>query len=121
MSYLPNIDPDPREVKLPRWARELLSDMRLRVERAERTAEAARLNTEPDRTDTILYRYGDADLGLPLGSTIQFRLDPTRWRKYVQCRIESTKHGIWLDVSGGDSIRLMPRSGNSVRITLDED
>jgi hypothetical protein len=109
MTYTPPIDPDPREEKLPRWARDLLDNMRRRVERAETTAEATRLATKPDETDTVINRYGDEPVGLPPGCSVEFRLGPppegrTYSRNYVHCRVEATKHGTWLDLSGGDSI-----------------
>lgn len=124
MTYTSPIEPDPREEKLPRWARDLLDNMRRRVEHAEATAEAARLATGPGETDTVVYRYSDEPIGLPPGCQVEFRLGPapegrTFSRNYVHCRVETTKHGTWLDLSGGDSISIQPRSGNSARITVE--
>lgn len=118
MTYTPPVDPDPREAKLPRWARDLLSNMRLRVERAERTAEAARLATKPDETDTVLYRYGDEEVGLAPGSTVQFRIGSNR-RDYVGCRIHRDSRGARLDLIGGDSIRITPHSSNHISIIVE--
>lgn len=119
MTYTPPIEPDLREEKLPRWARELLGNMRSRVERAERTAEAARLNTDPDQSDTVIYRYGDEPVGLGMGPCIEFRLGPNS-RDYVHCYVERDKRGTRLHL-WGDTIRIAPKSSNAVQITVNLD
>jgi hypothetical protein len=121
VTYTPPIDPDPREEKLPRWARDLLSDMRMRVQRAEADAEAALLATDPGGCDTTLYRYGSPSVGLGHDRpTVQFRLGD-KHREYVMCRIEDSKsYPRHVYVNGGDSIRIEPVSSNTVRIyTID--
>jgi hypothetical protein len=121
VTYTPSIEPDPREEKLPRWARELLSNARMRVRTAEANAEAALLATKPDETDTVVYRYGSPNVGLEEGSAVQFRLGP-HYQDYVQCRIERDKHyGARVNLHGGRSIRIEPGSSNTAHIGLRND
>lgn len=120
MTYTPSIEPDPREEKLPRWARELLDNMRMRVARAEADAAAAILATRPDESDTLLYRYGSPDVGLGNEVTVQFKLSDQH-RAYIQCRIDRAKHyGPHVYLAGGDSIRFEPVSSNAIRIYIRE-
>ena len=120
MSHTPSIDPDPREEKLPRWARDLLDNMRHRVARAEADADAALLATSPDESSTVLYRDGDSDVGLGDDPTVQFRLGG-KHRQHIQCRIERTPSwGTCVYLSGGDSIRFRPVSSNAIRIYVEE-
>lgn len=118
--YTPPIEPDPREEKLPRWARDLLSNMRSRVQRAEADADAALLATRPAESSTVLYRYGDRDVGLGDDPTVQFRLGD-KHRQYIQCRVDRRPpYGPHVYLSGGDSIRFEPVSGNAIRVYVEE-
>lgn len=118
-AYIPSIDPDPREGKLPRWARELLDNMRRRVQTAEATAEAARLDTKPEESTAVLYRYGDRDIGLGDDPTVQFRLGDQH-RHYIQCRVDRRlPYGPHVYLSGGDSIRFEPVSSNAIRVYVE--
>lgn len=119
MPYIPPIEPDPREEKLPRWARELLGNMRLRVEHAERDAQQALLATRPDETDTVVYRYGDEPIGLTPGATVQFQLGPNERKhsyNYIQCRVETDTTGTYLHVIGGGALSFRPKSSNHAHI-----
>lgn len=63
-AYLPNIDPDSREAKLPVWAQELLSNARIRVQAAETHAEEALLATNPDTSTALLNMHAEIPIGL---------------------------------------------------------
>ena len=121
MVYVPPVDPDPREERLPRWARDLLDNMRMRVRRAEADAEAALLATNAEGSDTQIYRFTDEPVGLGIGPTIEFRLGDRNRRDYVHCRVEThPRAGTRLEVIGGDALRIAPKSGNHITITTKE-
>lgn len=67
-----NVEYDPREEKLPVWAKTLLVNMRQRVENAESRAEEARLATDPAGSDTLIHFYDDVPIGLGRGERVRF-------------------------------------------------
>lgn len=117
-------EPDPREVKLPAWARDLLIAYRSvnhraiqQVESARAAAKEALLATNP--TTALVYIDTDQgnDIGLPSG-TIVFRDPagpPDRWR--FELRIRRTLDG-WLEISGSEPLRIQPQASNVIRVRL---
>lgn len=68
---------DPREVKLPRWAQDLLASERLRRRGAESALQAyATAAGNPEDSDAILEPYADQPIGLGDLPTVAFRLRP---------------------------------------------
>jgi hypothetical protein len=111
----PLLDVDPREVKLPTWARYHLAALRRelsmavsRVTVAETTAEQARLATNPD-TARIKFTGEDGDeIGLPDGAVVtmgSFQLELASW-------------GDGLLVDGSEPVAVDPIASNVIRVRL---
>ncbi|GAB3847354.1 hypothetical protein GCM10029963_28700 [Micromonospora andamanensis] len=114
--------PDPREAKLPRWARDEMARLRkvadqceARIAEAERQAERARLATDPDGSDTVLEPYGD-EIGLGNGKRVRFRLPGRdRLRQWVDVRV--TRYGT-VELMGGDALTLHPSASNVLNVAV---
>jgi hypothetical protein len=82
-----NIEPDPREARLPAWARGLIDGLRAHAEavrrahaRADEEARQARLDTGPDGSTAVLYPYSDrGPVGLGPEAQVRFLLGRGRW------------------------------------------
>ncbi len=108
------IEVDEREQRLPKWAQEKLTDARRRVRDANELAQAARLATKPDETDTLIDPWGDS-IGLPKGERVRFLLaDDDNLREWVDVRV---KDGV-LELMGGGSLVLRPQVTNVVHIKV---
>ncbi|MEV0267700.1 hypothetical protein AB0H43_02905 [Hamadaea sp. NPDC050747] len=107
---------DPREGKLPKWAQDLLADLRRKVEDAETRAEEARYATDPEGSDAVLYPHADVPVGLGDHAQVRFKLGP-RKHDYADLRVE---RGALL-VSGGQYLSIEPASGNLARVRTRED
>lgn len=59
----PEVRVDPREEKLPKWAREEFARLRRRAVDADRDAETARLATDPAQSDTLIEPYKPVPVG----------------------------------------------------------
>ena len=108
---------DPREPKLPVWARDIIADLRYELGRARSDAEAARLLTSPDESDTVVQAPGGLPIGLGNGPTVTFRL-PTftaGWEREIRVRVEGDRLDV-MSVGGGIDVR--PRSGNVVTLGM---
>ncbi len=107
---------DDRETRLPKWAQEKLADARRRVESAERSANKARLATNPADTNTVIDPYADIPIGLPKNANVRFLLGDERRRSYVDVRVD----GDAVHVMGGGMLAVMPKSGNVVDVRVNE-
>src|SRR5688572_23781752 len=111
--------PDPlashdRETKLPQWAQELVTQLRVRALREQGLAAQARLDTNPDGTDTIYGVYSDhGPIGLPKGETVRFIIGPNRDRDYVDVHV-NRQNGACVEVNTHDALWVNPRSGNGI-------
>lgn len=109
---------DPREERLAKWARDLIDDLRRKVEDAEREAEEARLATRPDETDTVIQPYDDIPIGLPKGERVRFRLGPPGdLRHYLEVRVADD---FTVEVMAGASLRVYPRASNVILLQVGE-
>lgn len=121
---------DDREVKLPRWARDLLDTARRRVRDAEGLAEAARLNTAPDNSPIVLDHRGPHGESQPIGlgprpwvRCVLSRYDDGDAREYIEFSAEIDRHTgavVGVDVRGSDPLRIAPIAANDVRVYLEE-
>ncbi len=120
MTPNPLPDPDPREKKLPLYAQELLRSCRERVAQWEAYAVKARLDTNPDETDTIIDDYSDHPIGLPRGEAVKFRQPGDRHRRaYITARMQSasrSEEAGWVLIQAGDMIEVRPQSGNTILV-----
>lgn len=72
---LPDQRPDPREARLPAWARELIKRERRLRQDAQRVAEDAALATRPEASGAILDRFADLPIGPGEHPQVSFRTD----------------------------------------------
>ena len=108
--------PDPREAKLPAWARTLLEDTRRDAARALDLAEHAQhharralLETGPTRCDTLLDPYGEAPIGLGDSPTVHFR---TGHETYFDVHVNVDV----LDITASSSLVIEPAVSNHIRL-----
>lgn len=114
MSLIGNIDiVDPREDKLPRWARAKLSDARRHVANERQKAEEALLNTDPAGSlvvvDNYHYQIGLGDQVI----TFKPRLGADRFQSIV---VRAHRGGVEVRQSSGGTIHVIPSSSNVVYI-----
>jgi hypothetical protein len=106
---------DEREAKLPRWAQELISDLRHKTADAEEVAERAVLATNPEGSDAVLSPHSEAPIGLgkrPVASyRVPFLGQPNGW---IQVRLADEGHGV--NLMGSSSIIIEPHVTNSITI-----
>lgn len=110
---------DLREDRLPIWAQERLRRLRQRVEDAERRATAARLETQPEASNTILDPYDATPVGLGSSPAVRFQLtagDVEGWLNYVDAEVD--KNGRLRLRGGWTSMFIRPESGNVVTVQL---
>jgi len=96
--------PDPREAKLPLWARQRLAGMRSwvahtrdQMEEAQAAAQQAIVGTDPSGTDTVYVLEMGAtasEVGLPRGQVVRFKLGPRQGvdAQVVDGRLELSAH-----------------------------
>ena len=111
-------DVDPREGKLPAWAQQYISRIRVVARRNLAAAKAAQddarrvlLDANPTATDVLLDPWGHAPVGLPPGSQVQFRLA----NQYFDIRI-----GVGLEIHGSNAVLITPRASNDLRLFIPE-
>lgn len=104
---------DPREDKLPKWAREELHELRRRTREAEKLAEDARLATDPDSVDTLLMRGIREPIGLGTGPTVRFRLGDGRG-EFIDVRYDSRAELVYMH--GDSGIAVLPRATNAIAV-----
>jgi hypothetical protein len=105
-------EPDPREGRLPAWAQRKLDSARHLVRVAQEQAEAARLATKPDETDTIVDRYADIPIGLPKGCRVRYRTGPHDLSDYFEIRAD----GNGVEVHAGGPMIVIPQVTNVLRL-----
>lgn len=113
---------DPREERLPRWARDALARMRRRVEDAERLATEARLATSPCESDTLLDPLKH-EIGLGVGETVRYVLsrDEAGPLRYVDVRIarpEWPGERTAVEVMASGPLRIDPLVSNRIRLEV---
>lgn len=107
--------------KLPQWARDLIQHQQRLLASARHSAEEARLATNPDESDTLIYRFQQDPIGLGHGTKVAFLLNDT-WASAsgrsgmgdIQAHVQDGQ----LLIHGFDVISVHPKSGNSIAITL---
>lgn len=125
--------PDPREARLPAWARELLAAYRREAERAVRANEEARLATAPEESDAVLAPYSEPPIGLGRNALVRFLLSPEEEdpTDYVDVRVVRERRyrhapgdaaptqpvAVFLEVRGGRALTLGPQVTNLLRVT----
>lgn len=108
---------DPREAKLPAWARQLLHDLRRQTREAERLAERASLSTSPETSGALLDRFDDHLIGLGEDPRIAFRVPFEGYRpesSFIEVRRMHDGAGIYVHAT--DEIICRQQSINAVRI-----
>jgi hypothetical protein len=114
--------PDPREAKLPLWAKTMLGDMRRRTLRAEKERDEARQDTDPGASRGVRYFYDEIPLGLGARPNVRFTLEPGAYDhsyRYVDVRISESARRV--EIMGGRSIHIEPVSSNVVHVWVRED
>ncbi len=112
---------DPREDKLPVWAREMLADARCRTTEAEAKAEALRQETRPDESNTIIRSSYGKEIGLGKSPRVVFKIPVPpgeRWvdhHDYVEARLDEFGR---LVLHGGSQLVVVPHVTNVVYVEL---
>ena len=110
--------PDPREDKLPVWARTMLAGLRQRVEEDHQRREA---ESSMDDADTVLDPHADVPVGAGRGTLVRFVLRRDDLQAYIDVHVTTSKlHGRYLYLRGGDSIAVRPVAGNACHIQIPE-
>lgn len=115
----PLFDIDPREEKLPVWAKELLKLARRRTRDAEATAEAARLDTDPGGCDLLLDRYGARSEPIGLGDRARVIAVVDRYssgepRNYIE--FSAVEGGA--EIRASHTLRIEPSASNAVSVSV---
>lgn len=108
---------DPREAKLPAWARELIERERRARENAQRLAERAALATKPSESTALLDRFDDVPIGLGVDPRIAFRVPFPGFRpemSFIEIRQLNDRPGLY--VSAVDEIVTRNRAINAIEI-----
>ncbi len=108
---------DAEFAKLPKWAQRKVDDLQRRVRSAEKSAEEARLATEPSLCNTQLKPYDDIPIGLGTGETVRFILNRTVRDEYVDVRVD--EYGRLL-LHGYRGIQIIPQASNAARVQLED-
>jgi len=102
------LSPDPREGKLPAWARELLARERRARKDAEALALRATLATRPSESAAILDRFDDHPIGLGREPRIAFRVPFAGFHpedSFIEVRQLGDRPGINLHATGEIVVR----------------
>jgi hypothetical protein len=112
--------PDPREDKLPAWARRQLASARqeaayhrARAEVAQEDADRVRRGTNPDASSAVLHPYDSIPVGLGPDARVRFKLGNRH--DWIDVRVSND--GRWIEVAGARTLTLRPIAGNVVSIT----
>ncbi|AUG87120.1 hypothetical protein HOS57_gp49 [Streptomyces phage AbbeyMikolon] len=117
--------PDPREERLPRWARAILGSLRRELQGLQGEVKSleralAEAKGGVPNTDTYLVDYVRGNTPLPMGSRIGFEPRPeeeTRGRRRIMCYVDETG---WLYIHGDASLRVQPQTSNALKIRLED-
>jgi hypothetical protein len=107
---------DPREEKLPRWARELLLKERRRADDAERKLDDHLKTVEKTQ---VWYGNYDNQIYVPSGYGQQIHFDTTgnnRYYEQISVRLDDGA----LYVMGGRPLSLEPEASNTCRVRMRE-
>lgn len=107
--------PDPREAKLPAWARQLIERERRLRRDAQRHAEAAQLATSPDASGAILDRFSDLPIGLGDSPQVSFRMAFPGFSPHM-CFIDVRMTDRGLYINAADEIVVRQSSINAMTI-----
>jgi len=106
---------DPREAKLPVWARKHIETLRRQAHDAQIERDDARLATNPAESNTVLCAYSDIPIGLGKSPTVRFRLGESDRELYADARVEQDRDGRrTLHIMAGTTIHIEPRSSNVI-------
>lgn len=107
---------DEREHKLPKWAQQQLSTLRM-MYHLEKSHNEELMSQNPAETDTLIRHYNRPDWNLPRGSRITFNTkhNPGRLHQSITCYVDSGK----LHIQGDYGLELRPRASNSLDIRLE--
>jgi hypothetical protein len=111
------IAPDPREEKLPAWARDLLARERRARQAAEAQTFRATLATKPTESGALLDRFDDLPIGLGPDPRIAFRVPFPGYAddmSFIEVRLLHDRPGI--NIHAADEIVCRGRSINSVDV-----
>lgn len=112
-------EPDPREGKLPGWAQVLLARTRLAARNLNDYARAARLETNPDETNTILDQYSPEPVGLPNNADVTFRMpDDPRWQWITASVRSNPGEPVEVEIRGSAPFTIEAPVSNRLRIRL---
>jgi signal transduction protein with GAF and PtsI domain len=113
---------DPREGKLPVWARRELDRLRLRLRETRAELDTVRrYAAAPDDSDAILNPYSDYAAGLGWDPTVRFKMAaavaPGERADVAWVNVHVDRYHR-LEIMGGDSLIVLPVSTNLVRIEV---
>jgi len=108
-------EPDPREEKLPAWARQLIGTERRLRRDAQRHAERAALATAPEQSGAILDRFSDLPIGLGEHPQVSFRMAFPGYSKPMQfIDVRMSERGLYLNAA--DEIVVRQSSINALTV-----
>ena len=116
---------DPREDKLPAWAKEKLREARYAARTQHERAETARLATNPHESDVVMAPFDDTPIGLGTHNPIRFypnKASGNDW-EHIDVRVVHTDWGDhYVEVMAGrHSLTVSPVAANVVRLRLKDD
>jgi hypothetical protein len=123
MAYVDPMKPDPREAKLPLWAKTMLGDLRRRTMNAEKDRDDARLATKPDESDAIMDPYDAIPIGLGSKPKVTFILrrdDAGEPVSTVDVRL-SRDYPNSLELLGSSSLNIRPQVTNVIQVWTTRD
>jgi hypothetical protein len=104
---------DARMERLPKWARDEIKVLNMRLAEARE-----RLSQGPENSDTIAEPFGDAPRPLGTGTIVRFTInpsDPDDWASYFDV---SLREGELRVRSGSARTAVLPESSNGFRVRL---
>ena len=121
MAYQDPTIPDPREGNLPKWAQDLLNDLRRITNEAREGADDARLATDPFGSDMLIDAYDRIPIGLGTRPKLKVVLgrrqpdgDPI---DYVDVRL--TEDGKGIELMGSATLSIRPQVTNVIQVRPD--
>lgn len=121
--YLDPMKPDSREGSLPKWAQQMLGDLRRRTMNAEKDRDDARLATRPDESDAIMDPYDAIPIGLGSKPKVTFVLsrdDKGEPLSTVDVRL-SRDYPNALELLGSSSLNIRPQVTNVIQVWTTRD
>lgn len=107
---------DPREARLPRWVQNTISQLRMRLEEAQKRI--GELTEGPADADTWADPYAEYPQPLARGQTIEFKLGEGL-DEFIRVRIIRDRAGrATLDLNAGSAVSVLPRASNALEIEV---